>query len=659
MTQPAQATPSESLTELQRQDLYLSELPSDFDFPLFSGRQAIESQRRSGYKSTARAVRELVDNSYESGAKNVWVALQRPQFSELKKHERKDTVTGLAVIDDGPGMLPQMIQYALSWGGGTHFKNPTKIAKFGFGLPNCSINQTRLVQVYSKTAEDGRWHFCELNIDDVPQYGLAKIPPPKPKDPPKWVRDFLDRKDIELKTGTMVVWVKPDRLTYSQATTLKQHLRHDFSVVYRGLLSTFSIFVEDDPVRKVDPLFLTKGAAFYVPPEEGGAICSLQRQIAVKFWSDEDTGIPRLGILQDEEEILDAQNQGFVVSTIGVKVARFPYGFVTGTGSKDTDPYKRFQIRKSRRGMAMVRAGREIDTIDAFPRSASDVASGLGDWPLLQSYAYHWGVEISFNPALDEVFGVGNDKQTISPIEDFWRVLTDAEIDKALHVEEAHQRKIRKEEKGKRAAAEANSPDKPNPATVAAAQAENMMGSPPLSDELKKAAQEKSEQAARELAAQQQLSLDEARSAVQQEARRKKFRIDFFDAEGGVFFKPEIGPELMKIAKINRAHPFFKEFYARLHELGDPRARQSVDLLLLALAKAELEAGSGTQVDPQQEAPGGLSKAMFYELEREQRWSPFLSTAMKILENLEHSDEEESEPEASAESPEPASSEDT
>jgi len=33
------------------------------------------------------------------------------------------------------------------------------------------------------------------------------------------------------------------------------------------------------------------------------------------------------------------------------------------------------------------------------------------------------GIEVKFNPQLDEVFGIANDKQTVRPIEDFWRLL--------------------------------------------------------------------------------------------------------------------------------------------------------------------------------------------------------------------------------------------
>ena len=55
---------------------------------------------------------------------------------------------------------------------------------------------------------------------------------------------------------------------------------------------------------------------------------------------------------------------------------------------------------------------------------------------MLQSYALHWGIEVSFGPKLDEVFGIGNDKQTVSPIEDFWKVLAEAHVDDAVSREE-------------------------------------------------------------------------------------------------------------------------------------------------------------------------------------------------------------------------------
>jgi hypothetical protein len=416
-----QSIPERMLTELQRQDEYIRELPENFEFPLFSGREAVESQRKSGYRTTAHAAREIVDNAIESGAANVWIALERVTPAKREKYERKDAVTAMAFIVDGPGMRAKMARFALSWGGGTHTRDPEFIAKFGFGLPNSSINQTRRVEVYTKTAEDGSWVMAVLDINEVPPYGLMQIGEPIAGPLPGFVSDFLNRKGITLNSGTVVVWQRPDRLTYAQATMLKQHVKHDFAVVYRYLLDRVRVHIEDDVVKKVDPLFLSPDGLHHLPPDQGGAVCQFDRNLAVKYWRDESTGTPHLARIRSSGEIEAARKDPNVtVGTIQVRIARFPYGFVLGEAKyKGTEAHKRFEIRKGRRGMSFVRAGREIETVDVFPTSASDEASGLGSWPILQSYAYHWGIEVKFGPELDDAFGIGNDKQTVRPVEDF------------------------------------------------------------------------------------------------------------------------------------------------------------------------------------------------------------------------------------------------
>src|SRR5262249_52403440 len=120
------------LTEVERQQKYLARLPDKYTYPLFNARQALESQRRSGYRSTASAAREIVDNALEAGAKRVDIIFERPK--QLKARERKESISAVAFIDNGAGMLPQMARYALSWGSGTHFDDPDFIGKFGFGL---------------------------------------------------------------------------------------------------------------------------------------------------------------------------------------------------------------------------------------------------------------------------------------------------------------------------------------------------------------------------------------------------------------------------------------------------------------------------------------------------------------------------------------------
>src|SRR5256885_17084969 len=105
------------LGEIQRQKKYLDQLGDHFTFPLFNSKRALESQRRSGYRNTAAAAREIVDNAIEAGATKVHVILDRPSQADRKQHQRKDAVTSVAFIDDGSGMLTKMARFALSWGG--------------------------------------------------------------------------------------------------------------------------------------------------------------------------------------------------------------------------------------------------------------------------------------------------------------------------------------------------------------------------------------------------------------------------------------------------------------------------------------------------------------------------------------------------------------
>jgi hypothetical protein len=620
------------MTELQRQEYYLAKLPADYEFPLFSGKQAVESQRRSGYKDTAHAAREIVDNAIESGAKNVHVFFDRITESTRGRYQRVNSVTAIAFVDDGPGMLPPMARYALSWGGGTHFEDPTGIGKFGFGLPNSSINQTRRVEVYTKTKEADEWMRAVLDINEVDSHGLLTIPEPQPAELPPFVKAYLKRHRIQLRSGTVVVWDRPDRLTYRQAGSLKEHLLNDFGVTYRGQLGDrFELTVEAEQVQKTDPLFITPDARLYIPEEDGGPRCTVDLDIPVKLYLDDETGAMKLEHIEDEDALEEARNDPsiLVVSSINVKVIQFPVGFASGAPADlrdKTDAYKRFEIRKGRRGMSFVRSGREIETVDIFPKSAHDIATGMGTWPLLQSYAYHWGMLVTFRPELDEAFGVGNDKQTIRPIDDFWRVLTELGIDEAARNANQEQYKLRRKKKEEEAANTVT--EEPSPATQAAATAAATTGQPKeLPSGRREEAKARHEEAIRDRMRKTQEGYEQAKKAIQDQAKRMEFAIGFFESVGGVFYMPDVGNGLQNVALINKKHPFFETFYSEVINSGNPKVRAAVDLLLLALTSAELQTEDELRD--------------MYEHQRENVWSPFLKAGLRVLERMEPTEEPE------------------
>lgn len=620
------------LTEIERQEKYLAKLPDNYSYPLFNASQALESQRRSGYRNTASAAREIVDNAIEAKATRIDVCFERPMA--LKAHQRSDSIYAMAFIDNGSGMLPKMARYALSWGSGTHFDDPAFIGKFGFGLPNASINQTRLVEVYTKTANAAAITKATLDARYVGEHSLQTIEEPVEEKLPDFVQAYLDKAELPFDHGTVVVWVEPDRITYRRPALMKEHLLDDFGVTYRYLLDKIELIVDGTKVLPVDPLFLMKEGRYFKETDKGGAEQSAVYNLAVKYHLDPETGAMTLTQLTDMSEADPEDPNLEAVGAIAIRVSRFPYGFAewAGKGKKiETDAHRRFEIRKTRRGMSFVRAGREIETVDVFPKSIKDQAKGLGHWPMLQSYAYHWGIEVRFDPVLDEVFGITNDKQTVRPIEDLWRLLTSAGVDRQLGKEQSHQSKIRKAERERQKAAKAKRSEEPTAAENAAAAADAMAGQRPrVADRHKEKVRGELDEKAKKRAKVDQLSFDAARKALEEESRRRPYVIDFYDEVHGPFYKPDWQNGDQVVVLINRQHSFFQTLYEPLLQLqGSAQAKQALDVLLIALSRAEL-------------AVDNEETENFYVTQRERMWSNFLTDAYRSLQQRMQPVDEES-----------------
>jgi len=95
----------------------------------------VEGMRDSGYKSTATAIDEFIDNSLQAGATRVDVV--------------RSSGTDIAVIDNGHGMLPDMMRAAVVWGGTHRHDDREGLGRYGFGLPSVAVSLTRHYDVYS------------------------------------------------------------------------------------------------------------------------------------------------------------------------------------------------------------------------------------------------------------------------------------------------------------------------------------------------------------------------------------------------------------------------------------------------------------------------------------------------------------------------------
>src|SRR5688572_4757243 len=129
---------------VERQKAYVSKLAkSNFKYGLTVGTAFVRGIRDIGYKHSGTALDELVDNAYEAGASHVHVVLNDDGSG------RKNNVTQIAVIDDGNGMIPEMIRVAMLWGGTDRENSRSGIGRFGYGLPSSCVSQGQRFEVYS------------------------------------------------------------------------------------------------------------------------------------------------------------------------------------------------------------------------------------------------------------------------------------------------------------------------------------------------------------------------------------------------------------------------------------------------------------------------------------------------------------------------------
>src|SRR5207253_4108992 len=116
--------------------------------------------RDLGYKSPGTATDEVVDNAIQANASTIEIAFG---FRDPKRRGQPDMV---AVVDDGHGMIPDMIRFAVMWGG-THRENDRNgFGRYGYGLPSAAVSLAKHYTVYSKPL-GGEWHAVTIDLDNL------------------------------------------------------------------------------------------------------------------------------------------------------------------------------------------------------------------------------------------------------------------------------------------------------------------------------------------------------------------------------------------------------------------------------------------------------------------------------------------------------------
>ena len=149
----------------------------------------------------------------------------------------------------------------------------------------------------------------------------------------------------------------------------------------------------------------------------------------------------------------------------------------------------------------------------------------------------------------------------------------------------------------------------------------------PLPEERIEEAQEDFEAAVEEQVEETGKPRDEVEEALRAGAQRKKYADQVLQLRGRCLLQAGIRKRPSAGSVGQHRHPFFKVFYTEIAKSGNPRARQAVDMLLLAARNAELKTKGDNE--------------LFYEAQRENLWSPFLKVGLSILDEMQSGNPDE------------------
>lgn len=361
-----------------------------------------DALRNTGYKNVESAISEIVDNSVEAEAEDILV------ICTLDSTKGRKIVKEIAILDNGTGMNEETLNSCLIIGESTR-RARKGMGRFGVGLPQASLHVCPRVEVVSWQNKN-EVRSVYLDIEEIKSGDQKDVMCTKLDEVPssykKYFNDFefQGKKMNFSKSGTLVIWKNCDRLRPKTVAPLFDRFKFLLGRKFRYFvhegkhsigLTVSSTTQFDEFLKPNDPLCLMTDNIILGDKSDPGAI-KADGEPVFELWDNGDV----CGVVPIDVDYSDPDGNK-KTSTVEIKFSWAKEKFHTPGGNEDIG-----QFIKKNVGISIVRANREIDfgKFDFF----SDVNEPRHRW---------WGCEIRFNPELDEIFGVANNKQQVELFE--------------------------------------------------------------------------------------------------------------------------------------------------------------------------------------------------------------------------------------------------
>ncbi len=381
---------------------------------------ALESLRETGYKNTAYAISELIDNSIDAGASEIRL-VAKEEYNVGGSNRYRYKINEIGLIDDGDGFPSDNLDDCMSIGFGTkkdHDPTQNKIGKFGYGLKGGSISQCRRFEVY--TWQNGEQPFyCYMDLDEIAQ-GNPFIPGVDRKDLPKYFKSYAKDK------GTLIIWQKLDNVDYKTTKGLFGTMKDDLERIFRNFLDDDNTYgtkryismeaVDENGEQKGEPIVLKANDPTYVLKPNTLPVVAQESVQGDNDLSNRATN----SIFEKYEktiEYLDDNNE--------LKTSTIEFIFTiadTDIQSLGGNSIVGLHYGRNNNGVSFMREAREIEQSTKQIEKTTD-SDARHRW---------WGAEVRFGRELDKLFGVDAAKQRIRNIKKINPDIKDQYIEDSL-----------------------------------------------------------------------------------------------------------------------------------------------------------------------------------------------------------------------------------
>lgn len=371
-----------------------------------------DALRNTGYKNIESAVAEIIDNSVEANARNIFILIGE----KINPVSGRKIVDEIAFLDNGDGMNDEVLGACLGIGATTR-RARQGMGRFGVGLPQASLYATPQVEVYSWQNGIENSKRTYLDIDKVKDGEQTELEDPSPCMIPEKYKQYItyrtaDREFDFSKSGTLVIWKNCDRIQPKTRGPLVDRLEFAIGQKFRYFISenrcSMHIICLENQENMIDlapndPLFLLPNNYVLGNPAFPGKAYIKKNGVELEPYFEPygpDNGEHLVPVKYRKPD--GSVGESTVIVRFSVVKAKFYDKTAIPQGGNPGNTEFGSHFASKMEGISVVRANREIDfrKFDFYDN-------------LNEPQHRWWGCEILFQPELDEAFGVANNKQYV------------------------------------------------------------------------------------------------------------------------------------------------------------------------------------------------------------------------------------------------------